>query len=96
MANTHNGIWEACLTGRYQEPAIEQSKVAVEMPLSGFQTFIRGNTVRLVGYITRGDPGSFDRTHTVTLHIAKNGYERSLAMAVKAWRDHHGRPPSLN
>lgn len=69
------------------EPEIAETVNALEVPLTGFVCHVRLDTVRLIGYITRGQGRAADRDNTLIVHMPKTGFRRSMAYAIARWNE---------
>lgn len=73
-----------------QPPPVAETPGALELPLTGFVTLVRVDTVRLVGYVSRGEPEARTYDNTVILHMPKTGFRKSLVGAIAQWHRMNG------
>ena len=72
------------------EPDVHEISGAIEIPITGWKTIVRGDTVRLVCYIKRGIGPNVPCDVIAILHAPKTGFVRSLISAVWHWRHPEG------
>jgi hypothetical protein len=64
---------------------VEEISGVPELPITGWVIHTREETVRLIGYITRGEGASRRRETTIILHIPLGGFAKSMSNAIAAW-----------
>ncbi len=68
------------------EPNVHEVSGTIEIPITGWKTIVRGDTVRLVCYIKRGIGPNVPCDTIAILHAPRTGFFRSLINAVWHWR----------
>ena len=64
--------------GGMDQPEVEEVSGVLEIPLTGFVLRVRGSTVRMIGYVSRGDdPDAQIIDCTIIIHFPKFGFLRS-------------------
>jgi hypothetical protein len=69
------------------DPEIDEVAGAIELPLTGFITKIRMDTVRLIGYVSRGIGAEATHDTTLILHLPRTGFSHSLSGALWHWEN---------
>jgi len=73
----------------WPEPDIQEQSGLVELPITGFVIRMRGDTVRLIGYIRRGIGQPALAEPTMILHLPRTGFALSLRQAIARWNEDH-------
>ena len=69
------------------DPEILEVSGVTELPLTGFVTKIRVDTVRLIGYVARGFGPEAAYDTTLILHLPRTGFEKSLSGSLWHWEN---------
>jgi len=65
------------------EPVVEEVPGTLEVPLTGFRLQIRGDTIRMIGFVMRGEGPSATPECTLIIHFPKLSFLWSWAHAAK-------------
>ena len=69
---------------------VDEPSGIVELPITGFTIHPRLDSIRIVGFISRGSGINRRREATVILHVPMSGFVKSLARTLAIWRGEGG------